>query len=122
MRHALLCALILALPPAAHAAGDALAGKALFTTRCASCHSVGPSARGAFGPQLNGLFGRHAGSTTDYQYSAAMKASGIVWTDATLSAFIQSPDKVVPGTRMRFWGIGNAQQIENLLAYLRTFR
>ena len=83
---------------------------------------MGPSARGAFGPQLNGLFGRHAGSTTDYQYSAAMKASGIVWTDATLSAFIQSPDKVVPGTRMRFWGIGNAQQIENLLAYLRTFR
>ncbi|QYY29375.1 MULTISPECIES: c-type cytochrome [Cupriavidus] len=103
-------------------AADIQAGKALFATRCASCHSVGPSARGAFGPQLNAVFGRRAGSTSDYRYSPAMTASGVVWTADTLRAFIKSPGKVVPGTRMRFWGIGNDQQIDDLLAYLQTYR
>lgn len=105
-----------------HAAGDVAAGNALFTTRCASCHHVGPSARAAFGPQLNGIFGRTAGNTKDFQYSDGMKASGVVWSDDTLRAFIKAPGKVVPGTKMRFWGIGNDGQINDLLAYLRTFQ
>jgi cytochrome c len=51
-----------------------------------------------------------------------MKKSGIVWSDKTLKAFIASPGKVVPGTKMRFWGLGNEQQIEDLLAYLHTYQ
>jgi cytochrome c len=117
-----LLALVLALQsPLSRAAGDAEAGKAAFA-KCASCHAVGPSARGAFGPQLNGIFGRRAGSTPDYRYSPEMQKSGIVWTDKTLSAFLRAPSDVVPGTRMRFWGIGDQKQIDNLLAYLRTFQ
>lgn len=115
---ALLGVAILALPNA-HAAGDAIAGKKVFDSRCGSCHHIGPSARGAFGPQLNGLFGRKAGATTDYQYSAAMKASTVVWNEETLRAFVQSPGKVVPGTKMRFWGMSDPRQIEDLLGYLR---
>jgi cytochrome c len=50
--------------------------------KCASCHAVGPNAHGAFGPQLNGLFGRRAGATPDYAYCAASRTpaeqSGIV--------------------------------------------
>jgi len=122
MKNAALSALLLALPLAAHAAGNPQAGKALFATRCASCHSIGPSARGGFGPQLNAVFGRRAGTTSDYQYTQAMKTSGIVWSQETLSAFIKAPSKVVPGTRMRFWGMSDAQQIEDLLAYLQTFQ
>jgi len=38
-----------------------------------------------------------------------------------LRAFLKAPGDVVPGNRMRFFGIGNAQQLDNLLAYLRTF-
>ena len=115
-------ALALILPTSiSHAAGDAVAGKALFAT-CANCHQVGPSARGGFAPQLNGIVGRPAGATTDYKYSAAMKQSGIVWTEKNLRAFLKSPDDVVPGTKMRFWGIGSDQEIDNLLAYLRTVR
>lgn len=105
----------------AMAAGDVEAGKAAFR-KCASCHQVGPSARGGFGPQLNGIVGRPAASSTDYQYSDAMKQSRIVWDDKTLAAFLRGPSEVVPGTRMRFWGISDAQQIANLLAYLRTLR
>jgi len=105
----------------AHAAGDPVAGKAAFAP-CASCHQVGPSARGGFGPQLNGIIGRPAGTTADYTYSAAMKNSRIVWTEQTLAAFIKDQDSVVPGTRMRFasWGYGD-QKIADLLAYLRSF-
>jgi cytochrome c len=105
----------------AMAAGDVGAGKAAFR-KCASCHQVGPSARGGFGPQLNGIIGRPAATTTDYKYSDAMKQSRIVWNDKNLGAFLRGPGDVVPGTRMRFWGISDEQQIANLLAYLRTLR
>lgn len=51
-----------------------------------------------------------------------MKTSAVVWDEASLRAFVQSPAKVVPGTKMRFWGISNTKQIDDLLAYLRTFQ
>jgi cytochrome c len=100
---------------------DAATGAQVFK-QCASCHQVGANARGGFGPQLNGLFGRRAGSTPDFAYSDAMKHSGIVWDERTLSAFVRDPGKLVPGTRMRFWGIGDDNRIAALLAYLRTFQ
>jgi cytochrome c len=106
----------------AEAAGDAQAGEKLFGRMCGGCHQVGVSARGSFGPQLNGIFGRLAGSTTDYQYSSSMKSSGVVWTRETLAAYIEDPKKVVSGTRMIFWGISDPEKIENLLAYLQTFQ
>ncbi|MBP0619838.1 c-type cytochrome [Cupriavidus consociatus] len=118
----LALSVLAAMPAVAHAGPDLQAGKALFATRCASCHYVGRNARGAFGPQLNGIFGRQAGSTTDFQYSEAMRTSRVVWSHDTLSAFLRSPAKVVPGTKMRFWGMGNDKQIEDLLGYLQTFR
>lgn len=111
-----------AIPTAATAAADIQAGKALFATRCASCHHVGRNARGGFGPQLNGIFGRAAGGTGDFEYSEAMRASKVVWAEDTLRAFIHSPGKVVPGTKMRFWGLSDDKQISDLLAYLQTFK
>ncbi|WP_223520342.1 c-type cytochrome [Pseudomonas sp. GL-B-19] len=106
----------------AHAAGDAEAGATLFKRICGGCHQVGESARGSFGPQLNGIFGRHSGSTTDYQYSDAMKSADIVWTRETLTAYLEAPKEVVPGTRMIFWGLSDPEKIDNLLAYLQTFQ
>jgi cytochrome c len=96
-------------------------GAAVFK-QCASCHQVGPGARGGFGPELNGLFGRRAGATADFAYSAAMKSSGIVWNEQTLAAFLRDPDKVVPGTKMRFWGIGDARDMKALLTHLRSYQ
>jgi cytochrome c len=106
----------------APAAGDAEAGATLFKRLCGGCHQVGESARGSFGPELNGIFGRLSGSTTDYQYSNAMKSAGIVWTRETLTAYLEDPKAVVPGTRMIFWGLSDSEKIENLLAYLQTFQ
>lgn len=99
--------------------GNVEAGRAEFA-RCAWCHQAGPSARSSFAPQLTGIVGRRAGAATDYNYSAAIKSSGIVWNEAMLAAFVKAPQKVVPENKMRFWGISDEQRIANLLAYLRT--
>jgi len=116
----LIAGLALQAQAQVHAAGDPQAGKAIFDRRCASCHKIGPSARAAFGPHLNAIVGRTAGSTTDFRYSDAMKASNLVWTPDRLRAFIHTPDKVVPGNKMRFWGIGDDREISDLLAFLQT--
>ncbi len=112
-------ALLAALAPlAAQAGGDPVAGRKLFAS-CANCHAVGPSARHGFGPHLNALVGRKAGSLTGYAYSPGMKASGLVWNQATLTAYLRDPGGVVPGTKMRYWGVGiNEQKVADLLAYL----
>ena len=120
-KHGLLPAVVLAFLSSAGAA-DLDAGKSVFVHRCAACHAVGPSAHAGFAPQLNGIVGRRAGSTTDFTYSAAMKKSGIVWTEKNLASFVKGPSDVVPGTSMRFWGIGDEQKVANLVAYLQTFK
>lgn len=122
----LMLTLAVGAAPVSHAAdaakpvGNVAAGKAGFA-KCASCHQVGPSARAGFGPQLNGIVGRPAAASKDYRYSAALQNSHIVWTEDKLRAFLKSPGDVVPGTKMRFWGISNEQDLSNLLAYLKTF-
>ncbi|MFG6485239.1 c-type cytochrome [Roseateles sp. BYS78W] len=115
-----LLAVLLWVPLLAQAGGDPVAGRKLFAS-CANCHAVGPSARHGFGPQLNGLLGRKAGSLPGYAYSPGMKASGLVWNEATLTAFLRDPGGVVPGTKMRYWGVGiNEQKVADLLAWLAT--
>jgi cytochrome c len=104
---------------AAPATGDAVAGRAAFN-KCASCHQVGPNAKSGFGPHLTAIIGRPAAAAKDYTYSEAMKKSGLVWNEKNLTAFIKSPTDTVPGTKMRFWGIGNEKQIADMLAYLRS--
>jgi cytochrome c len=115
-----LAAVLLLCAPLCAGAADLANGARLFGTRCASCHSLGPSARAGFGPQLNGIHGRRAGSTPDFRYSPAMQQSGIVWNDKSLAAFLDAPDEVVPGNKMRFWGMSNEKQVADLLAYLRS--
>ena len=102
------------------APADLVAGKASFQ-KCASCHAVGRSAQGGFAPQLNGIVGRRAGSTTDFAYSAALKNSRFIWTEQNLAGFLRAPSDFVPGNKMRFWGIGDQQQIINLIGYMKTF-
>lgn len=99
--------------------GNVPAGQAAFKL-CSSCHQVGPRARAGFGPQLTGVIGRAAASTRDYRYSEALQQSGIVWSEAKLAAFLRNPDALVPGTRMRFWGLSDEQKIADLLVYLKS--
>lgn len=112
--------LALAMPCIARADGDAAAGQAVFEKTCKGCHTIGRAAQHAFGPELNGLIGRKAGSMPGYKYSDEMQASGIVWSEANLTAFIAAPTDVVPGTRMHFWGLSDPQKVADLLAWLKA--
>lgn len=116
----LILALIFSV--SAQADGDAEAGAKIFPRLCGGCHQVGESARPGFGPQLNGIFGRAAGTSSNYVYSDAMKNSGITWGRDTLTAYLKDPKGVVPGTRMIFWGLSDEEKLNNLLAYLQTFQ
>ena len=63
------------------------------------------------GPHLNDVFGREAGSLAGFRYSRAMReagAGGLVWTAATLDAFIAEPRAVVARSRMSFKGMEKA--------------
>jgi cytochrome c len=110
-----------ALGQAAHADGDPVKGAQVFK-KCMPCHRIGPGATNLVGPELNGLKGRHTGSAPKYNYSAANKNSGIVWSKAEFEKYIQAPQKVIPGTKMFFAGIHNHEEIENLWAYLSQFK
>jgi len=95
------------------------AGRKLFA-RCAGCHEVGPNAGNIFGPQLNGVLGRKAGSAAGYSYSPALKASALVWDDRNLAAFIRDSEQVIPGNKMRFMNFMSEQQAGEIVAFLAT--
>jgi len=111
---------VLALLSGELAWADADNGRNLFLRRCHNCHSVGPGAQSGFGPQLNDLFGRQAGSLAGYNYSEAMRQAGFAWDREALAAFLRDPERKVPGTKMRFWGIGGADDLRDIADYLET--
>jgi cytochrome c len=102
-----------ALPP-----GDPAQGEKIYE-RCFACHAID---RDRTGPRHAGLFGRVAGSVPNFPYSAAMKKAGnngLVWNEDTLNAFLESPTTYIPGTRMGYAGIKDAQERADLIAYLK---
>ena len=107
---------LLAGAGAAHAGGDAARGEQKFIA-CGACHSLKPGVT-LVGPSLVGVFGRKAGALKDFRYSAAMRRSGITWSDATLEAFIADPQGSVPANRMPFEGMPEASDRADLIAYL----
>lgn len=98
--------------------GDAARGKTLFS-QCAACHSVTPGTD-MIGPNLRGIVGTKAGDVAGYQFTAAMKNSGIIWSPQQLYEFLENPQAKVPGTKMPFGGIPDPQSRADIIAWLET--
>ncbi|MEL7452148.1 MAG: PQQ-dependent sugar dehydrogenase [Pseudomonadota bacterium] len=73
-------------------------GRDLYRGKCASCHRV--DGRTEVAPPLNGIIGRQIASHEGYPYSEALENARGRWSTAKLSAFIENPQSVFPGTAM----------------------
>ncbi|MEI6985498.1 MAG: cytochrome c family protein [Rhodospirillaceae bacterium] len=101
-------------------ADDAVeAGEKAYKKYCGACHTV-EEGKNRVGPSLHSVVGRHSGAVAGYAYSAANTASGIVWTEDKLDAYLADPKAVVPGTKMTFSGVKDAEQRTAIIAYLKT--
>jgi cytochrome c len=99
-------------------AADAVHGKQVFAA-CAACHSDKPD---AIGPSLRGVYGRTSGSLEDFRYSNAMMRAKLTWNDDNLRAYIKDPQAKVPGNRMPFGGLQDEKDVDDVIAYLKTYR
>lgn len=110
-------ALLAATSPAC--ADDDARGQALFQT-CAACHEslLGES----MAPDLRGILGRKAATVAGFNYSPALKKSGLVWDEASLRAFIRNPRERVPGTTMTFPGYPNPGDVDAVMSYLKRLK
>ncbi|MFC6687694.1 c-type cytochrome [Jhaorihella thermophila] len=95
------------------------AGEKLFEAECRRCHAP-DSTHASYGPPLENVIGRAAGSYPGYDYSAALASSGIVWTPAALRAWMEDNTGFMPGTRMRHVGIKDRTVQDFILAYLQS--
>lgn len=107
-------ALFSAAVGAAPVKGDVVRGEQVYT-RCFACHAL---EHDRTGPRHCGLFAQ-AGSVPGFDYSDAMKKSGIVWNEKTLALFLADPAKTVPGTSMAYAGVKDGQERNDLIAYLK---
>ena len=88
--------------------------------QCRLCHAVEPGKNGV-GPTLAGLMGSKAGAVPRFNFSAPLKASGIVWSRETLDQWLQGPMKMVPGTRM-VATVPNPEARKAIIDYLETVK
>jgi cytochrome c len=104
------------------AAQDAAAGQRVFN-QCRACHIIENNGRNGVGPNLYTVFGRRAASIEGFRYSANMRTlgeQGHVWNEDNLRAYLRNPKDVAPQGTMSFPGLRNDQQLNDLIAYLRS--
>ena len=115
-RTVVLCLLIiLGVPTFA----DRDTGREVFySAGCIACHAIECNRTA---PKLDGIIGRRAGSVSDYlDYSDAMKASNIVWTEETLDTYLADPSAMVPGNGMAAVGkFEDKEQRRHLIDFLK---
>ena len=95
---------------------DPTRGKALFSERCAACHSLDTT---KVGPPLGGVVGRYAGTVTGYNYSAAVRQAAVHWSAETLDRWLADPRRFIPGTRMPVRVLDPATR-RDIIAYLEA--
>lgn len=123
LKKLLAVSVLMAMPLAAQAEGDAAEGEKVFR-KCQACHQVGPDAENKVGPMLTGVVGRPVASVEGFSYSDALMelgSDGHAWTEEELSAFLEKPRDYAKGTKMAFAGLRKEEERADVIAYLATF-
>lgn len=103
--------------------GDVVRGARVYQ-RCYSYHTVDPNEQAKLqGPSLYGVVGRRAASLAGFSYSPALIAkaeAGLVWTEDELDQFLLEPERAIPDNQMGFFGLPEARDRADLIAYLKN--
>jgi len=94
-------------------------GEAVFA-KCAACHTVASGGANGIGPNLWGALGKPHGHVAGFAYSDALKSVPGNWDFAGMDAWLASPRKYAPGTKMSFAGLSSAEDRANLIVYLNS--
>lgn len=101
--------------------GDADRGSLIYKDACSQCHQLNPG-HNKKGPQLMNVYGAHAASLKDYEYSDALRASDWVWDAKTLDPYIADATKTLPNSKMLSDPMPDAKERADVIAYLSTLR
>ena len=112
--------LTLALAGCGGGGGEKPAAANAALASCVACHSFKEGGPRSIGPNLYGIIGKTAGTQQGFTYSQRMKESGLVWTRESLDAFLASPRKVIPGTRMGYLGMADPAARQAAIAAMAT--
>jgi cytochrome c len=102
-------------PAATNAVAQQPGGQDLFERRCTGCHALD---RDKEGPRLRGVYGRRAASVASFEYSEALRKSGLTWDAGTLDKWLADPDSAVPGADMAFH-VNSAEERSAIIGYLK---
>lgn len=96
-------------------------GERQFKRKCSICHTLTAGSARKAGPSLYGVFGRRAGTVTDYAYSPTLTGSTIVWSAETIDGlFDLGPDHYIPGSKMPMQVIAKPSDRDDLIDFLRV--
>ncbi len=106
--------------PAVALVGDPAKGADVFK-RCASCHNNAANGQNGIGPNLYHIFGDDVGKGRGgYAFSDPVAHKGGKWDAASLDKWLAGPSADIPGTKMTFAGLANAQDRADVIAYLKA--
>ena len=108
-------------PSAAAAAAVPATPPAAFGI-CGACHGTTADAGPKLGPNLFGVAGRKAGTAPGFDFSDALKKSGLTWTPENLAAFVRDPGKTVPDNSMDYPGNSDAASVKAIVDYMATLK
>ena len=97
---------------------DAAKGAEVFK-KCAACHTVTQGGANGIGPNLYATMGEPIGQGKGgFAFSDALKSVGGTWDFQKMDAWLISPKKFAPGTKMTFAGLSKPEDRANLAVYL----
>jgi cytochrome c len=101
------------------AKADPTKGQQVFA-KCTACHNADKGGPNALGPNLWGVLGEPVGQGRGFAFSPALSGVGGSWNFDNLSAWLASPKKFAPGTKMTFAGLSNPQDRADVIAFLNS--
>ena len=102
------------------AAGDAAKGAKVFK-KCKACHTANKGGKHRVGPNLFGIVGRQAGSTSFKRYKG-LKGSDIVWDEDSLDKWLTNPKKFIGKRTSMPFKLKKAGDRAAIIAYLKTLK